>query len=364
MKITDVKKLIPICIKAKIPLFLWGVSGIGKTALVRQWCEENHYNLLVWSLSLKEPGDILGCPYISSNETSTAPPAELPKEGNWIVFMDEMNRARVDTLNAAFKFVDDEIPGYRRPSSVFIMAAGNPSEIIRDETGKKQQAYQVTELDPALLARFLHINVEPTANEWISYAEKTKHDTTIIDFVKGYQETLGYAKISLPPLLPRARGMSFLSELRKAGLNSSEVSLEFQGEVASGLIGIPMASAFTTFIVTNQSYVKFKDLLENFEPNFVIFKKHIKEERTDLINRALTSMENYLFELEQDISYNEGKTALKLILALSKDMQVAIMHKLYKRSSKVIKTITDTKDKKELEQIVKIREELKAMYNE
>ena len=353
MKINDVKKLIPFCIKANIPLYLHGVHGIGKTELVLQWAKDNNYNVLVWPLSLMEPGDILGCPEIVNGRTITAPPVDLPTEGNWIVFIDELNRARVDTQNAAFKFVDDTIPRYKRPKSVYIMAAGNPSDIIRDETGKKQQAYHVTELDPALASRFLHIRVEPSANEWIDFASQTSHDKTVIDFVKGYQESLGYTQIALPPLVSRARGLTFLSALRKVDLPH-----DLQEEVAMGLLGTHFATTFMSFLESGEVYVKFKQLLESNDEDFATFRRHKESGRMDLVNKSMASMENYMFELDRAPTFNEGKIALKMVLELSKDIQLAIIEKIGRKNEKIMDAILGTADEGEKEKIRSLKEEI------
>ncbi len=353
MKIQDVKNLIPFCIKANIPIYLHGVHGIGKTELVLQWAKDNNYQVLVWPLSLMEPGDILGCPEIVNGRTITAPPTDLPTEGKWIVFIDELNRARVDTQNAAFKFIDDTIPRYKRPKSVYIMAAGNPSDIIRDEAGKKQQSYHVTDLDPALASRFLHIKVEPSANEWIEFAKETDHDKTVIDFVKGYQESLGYTQIALPPLVSRPRGLTYLSTLRKVDLPKN-----LEEEVAAGLLGTHFATTFISFLASGEIYVKFKALLDNFQSEFENFKRHREAGRMDLINKSIASMENYLFELDREPTPEENRTALHMILELSKDVQIAIIEKIGRKNEKTLYGILGSANEEEKAKIKSLKEEI------
>ncbi len=320
MKITQIKELIPYAIEAGVPIYLWGVHGIGKTELVHQWAEENGYNVLVWPLSLMEPGDVLGCPEIIEGKTITAPPSDLPREGKWIVFIDEFNRARVDTQNAAFKFIDDTIPRYKRPEDVYIIAAGNPSDMALD-ADSTQQNYHVTELDPALGSRFLHVLVEPAAKEWVDFAEDTKHNDKVVEFVKGYQESLGYAKIALPPIISRPRGLTYLSKFLNVDLPDHLVP-----EVSRGLIGPHFAVTFNDFLMTGEIYVKAKDFVKDFKTSFDKFLRQKEKKRTDLVNRSITSLHNYLKEVEH-LNDVESEAFYHVVFSLSTDMQIAFLSK-------------------------------------
>lgn len=52
----QVKKILRVILKEKIPVFLWGPPGIGKSSLVKQICEEWEAPMVDLRLSLKLRG--------------------------------------------------------------------------------------------------------------------------------------------------------------------------------------------------------------------------------------------------------------------------------------------------------------------
>ena len=55
--------------KANDSVLLNGKHGIGKTSVVKQFAKENNMYLETLILSLKDPSDLLGMPYINHTET-------------------------------------------------------------------------------------------------------------------------------------------------------------------------------------------------------------------------------------------------------------------------------------------------------
>ena len=94
-----------------------------------------------------------------------------PYEGICL-FVDEMNRGTKDVMQAMFQVVlDREMNGRKLNPNTFVITAIN-SDL---------DTYTVTEIDPALLSRFVVIDFEPTVEEWISWGKRNSrlNDTVI-----------------------------------------------------------------------------------------------------------------------------------------------------------------------------------------
>jgi len=108
------KELIPYYFHNRIPLYLWGRPSTGKTSSIRQFAREeakrrgliyseDHYGekyftMKVITLSQFDSPDLRGMPEIKKTPgggsiTSFVPTEELPREGQGIIFFDEMNLA-------------------------------------------------------------------------------------------------------------------------------------------------------------------------------------------------------------------------------------------------------------------------------
>lgn len=106
--------------------------------------------------------------------------AELqPKLTEGILFLDEINRAQDDVLQAVFQLVLDRRLGtYALPTGWHIVCAGNYNEGQYVTNGFT---------DAAFLDRFTHINLdggEPTLEEWVNYMSSRHGDAavSIIEF--------------------------------------------------------------------------------------------------------------------------------------------------------------------------------------
>ena len=158
------RELIEICHMSKLSLHLWGVHGIGKSALVRQFAEDRAIGFVDLRLAQLDATDLRGLPDRSPEGTTQfLPPEELPRNGSGILFLDELNRSSAEVRAAIFQLVlDRRIGNYILPEGWTIVAAGN---FYGDE-------YDTHELDPAFRDRFLHAvlaNGRSTFDEWSSY---------------------------------------------------------------------------------------------------------------------------------------------------------------------------------------------------
>jgi len=198
MNITDLKSSLEYLFKAQVTPFIWGHAGVGKSTIVKQYANDKGYKFFPFYLGTQSDlGDILGLASFVKDKngseiaTTFATPLWLkemieycennPKSGA-IIFLDEFNRARRDVLNGMFSLaLDKTFHTIVLPKNCHVVAAGNPPT---DE-------YITTNVDEtALMARFAHIKLEPTFNEWVAYAKANTFEPTLISFLQDQPELL------------------------------------------------------------------------------------------------------------------------------------------------------------------------------
>ena len=115
-------------IEQKVPAFLWGAPGIGKSSIVKQIAQSNEIDFIDLRLALMDPTDLKGIPFYDkeSHTALWAPPAFLPKSGEGILFLDELNSAAPSVQASAYQLILDRRVGeYELPDGWAIVAAGN-----------------------------------------------------------------------------------------------------------------------------------------------------------------------------------------------------------------------------------------------
>lgn len=245
MNIEQVKRFLPYAFKVKASVVIHGLHGIGKSSVIKQITEELDIGFIDVRLSQMESGDVLGLPDLSEGTTKFITPAWLPRgeKSKGILFLDEINRARPDVLQAIFQLVlDRRIGEYKLPEGWHVVSAVNPNT----------DDYQVTNVfDKALLDRFLHLNLKPTTSEFIQYAMKQEDaDQNFIQFLQAREELIEDQKATLPSIdrTPSRRSNLMAARLLKTGLDADLVN-----EGVGGLIGMVNVMAFTTWMQENET---------------------------------------------------------------------------------------------------------------
>ena len=178
------------------PIFIWGAPGIGKTDIVSQAAKKLNCDLIVFTLSVRDPVDFLGLPDIVDGKTVYAAPGIFPpsadtsagkeeeKSKGGILFFDEMNQGHQSVLNASMRLMlDRKLDNYILPKNWVVFAAGN----------REDEAPSVTDLSHALANRMSHVNYVPDVDSWINWARSDAGkdssgefllDPNILSFVK------------------------------------------------------------------------------------------------------------------------------------------------------------------------------------
>jgi len=177
VNIKQLKESIPFLVKANIATMVVGHHGIGKSQAVRQYCDEQGIGFIDLRLGTQDVGDLLGLADFKVNEkgenvaTKFMQPTWFPTDpdSKGLIFMDEINRARPDVLQAVFQLVlDKRLHEYELPKGWHVIGAMNPST----------EDYVVTDLsDRAFLDRFCHIKLAPSKHEFIQYAKHREFDS-------------------------------------------------------------------------------------------------------------------------------------------------------------------------------------------
>lgn len=124
--------------EADSPVIVWGLPGIGKSAMIASVAEVMGAQYEVVIASQNEPADIVGQPYVTDGEhlTHLVPPwaarlMEADKEGKpGILFLDELDKAPIASQNAALRVARERVVGDKPLGrNVRVVAAANPPEM-------------------------------------------------------------------------------------------------------------------------------------------------------------------------------------------------------------------------------------------
>jgi alkaline phosphatase D len=232
MNTENVRKVLKQCFHASVTPLIWGRHGIGKSEIVHSLANELELGFVDLRLGQMEVGDLIGLPSKENGRTVWLKPSWFPVEkSRGVLFLDELNRARLDVLQAIFQLVlERRLHTHILPQGWKIVCACNPSG----------SDYFVNELDPALLDRFLHIQFRPETSEWIGWGKETgRIREEVSNLIARYPHLLGSQGEEIPlEILPSPRSWEMLSRV----LDGLEDGLWF--ECAMGLVGREAAVAF------------------------------------------------------------------------------------------------------------------------
>ena len=254
MKASILKKSLISMIDSKIPVFVWGNPGVGKSSIIKQIANDKNMEFIDLRLSLLDPTDLRGIPFFDSSNKSAiwAKPEFLPNSNSkafGILFLDEINSAPPTVQAAAYQLIlDRKIGEYTLPINYAIVAAGN----YESDRG-------VTYRMPTPLAnRFVHLDFELDFEEWKSWAYESKIDTSIISF-------LSYKPQNLFTFDAKAKEKSFATPRSWSFVNdilNSNLQIEFLKDVISGAVGKDSSDEFMNFCKVIDKLPNIQEILE------------------------------------------------------------------------------------------------------
>lgn len=164
-------------IDAKQPVMIHGSPGVGKSQVVKQVAEQRNIKMIDLRLSQLDPVDLRGVPSVDTKQHMTKwnPPDFLPRDGEGILFLDEINSAAQATQAAAYQLVlDRRLGDYEVPPGWAIIAAGN----------RATDRAIVNQMSTALKNRFTHINYEVHNDDWCDWALRHNVAVEVLGFIR------------------------------------------------------------------------------------------------------------------------------------------------------------------------------------
>lgn len=241
---------------AEIAILIQGPTGIGKSYLVKDIAAGLELPVVDRRLSQMSEGDMVGLPELVDGTTRFCPPdwyAQACREPV-VLFMDELNRATPEVIQAAFQIVlDRELNGHKLHPETRVFAAVNVGA-----------EYEVNEMDPALLRRFWSIELEPTHADFIDWAEG-KLAPVIVDFIRQHEEHLRPTKATEPgKVAPNPASWERLDKSLKH-MGEVERPSDVWYPVALGMVGVEAAISLVEFAKNWENEVSAEDVLDNFD---------------------------------------------------------------------------------------------------
>jgi hypothetical protein len=256
-------------------LLIRGPHGIGKSQIAAEVGRVLDMRVIDLRLSQMTEGDFLGLPKIvepildhdgnvvKHGMTEFRPPWWFiaAMEGPVVLFLDEINRAVPEVMQCAFQLVlDRAIQGKSVHPGTIVIAAINASH-----------HYQVNEMDPALLDRFLVVDMVPNIDVWKKWARGPgKIDSAIVEFCGQHPDHWwhnpeGSSGLQPGKVYPTPRAWDMLNRcLEHAGLLQDPTKAMFR-YMAQGLVGNEAGAAFYDFVKNYDRNITAEQLLNHYE---------------------------------------------------------------------------------------------------
>ena len=238
MKASNITKVVGNLIDRKLPVFIWGAPGIGKSSIVKKIAKDKDLEFIDLRLSLLDPTDLKGIPFFNAEtkEGVWAKPSFLPSiEGSkGILFLDEINTAPPAVQASAYQLILDRRVGeYELPEGWSIVAAGN----------RETDRGVVYKMPPPLANRFVHFEMEVDFNDWKSWAYAAKIESSIIAYL-AYDKSMLFTfdPTSNEKSFATPRSWEYVDSIIKSGIESELIL-----DSISGAVGRESAIGYLSF---------------------------------------------------------------------------------------------------------------------
>ena len=317
-----------INVASKLPVetsvLLRGPHGIGKSQVVRQLARVFNLPVTDRRLSQMSEGDMIGLPSTDGETTRFNPP-------DWFkaacvkpvcLFLDELNRATPEVMQAAFQIVlDRELNGWKLHKDTRVFAAINNSA-----------AYTVNEMDPALLDRFWTIDLSPTVEDWLTWARADGNiNSTMVDFIAGNEKWLDSPKDVEPgKVSPSRRSWERLSQALTAAGIAEDPKHELFYPMSLGYIGTEATIAYHSFAKTVDAQVTGEEILQDYPKCKKKVSKLGQEKQNILIEKVA---EHITKSGIQTLDDTQGSNLAAFMKDLPGELRVACWSKLTQGAS-------------------------------
>ena len=299
---------------ADISVLVRGPHGIGKSQVAAPLADDEGKTLIDRRLSQMSEGDMVGLPELVDGVTRFCPPdwyARACREA-CVLLLDELNRATPEVMQAAFQIVlDRELNGHRLHEGTRVVACINASA-----------EYEVNEMDPALLDRFWVCDLEPSDEDWLTWAADRIHPM-IQDFIRQNPAHLRHKEQVEPgKVYPSPRSWERVdASLKSAGIVDDHTSAAFY-PICLGLLGVEASISFKEFCKTYEAQVSAEDILNDFDRVKDILKGSPQDRMSDFVEKLANNCK------DEEWTVTQARNVKKFAGLLNDEMLVQLWNRL------------------------------------
>jgi len=306
VKASNIIKVVNQLIKKRLPVFIWGAPGIGKSSIVKQIAKSQNLEFIDLRLSLLDPTDLKGIPFFNADtkEGVWAKPSFLPSvEGSkGILFLDEINTAPPAVQASAYQLVlDRKVGEYELPEGWSIVAAGN----------RENDRGVVYKMPPPLANRFVHFEMEVDFNDWKSWAYSVNIESSIIAYL-AYDKSMLFTfdASSNEKSFATPRSWEYVDKIIKSDIESNLIL-----DSISGAVGREAAIGYLSFKKVMHSLPDLNHILDGT-------LTRIEEDDPKIVMALAIGLVNTLLENGSDNAINN---VLKFSLELPSEFSIMLV---------------------------------------
>lgn len=265
-------------------MLIFGKSGIGKTAIVKEYAEENGLKLLDYDLAGRLPEEVAGIPAVNGDFYTRTLDKELEDffacEGEgYILLFDEINQGSPDTLNTLYRITHPN-PKMRvwaghNISKCQIVACGNMAD------GSDGTVY-LTDLPTPLINRFY-----------------------VFELVASNKDTTNYLKAKYKNIPQVAKYIRVMLDNDISPRDIDEVLKNLQYDYSSRFIEAKIGSALTAKLLDIQKGIKNLDPAELLTNARKVYKQFKEDGEVMFGAETITTEEGLKVKLSEFLSDEE-----------------------------------------------------------
>ena len=341
--ITTIRSFLRVApmLPAETSIMLRARTGCGKSDTIRYLAELiakqlklRNYPVIDRRLGQMTEGDIIGLPSTEGRKTRFNPVDWYVEacERPCLLFLDELNRATIEVMQAAFQIARDrEMNGWKLHPETRVCTAINVGA-----------EYMVNEIDPALLDRFWVVDLDPDIDDWLEWAKSPRGNihSNLINFINDTRHTTrteksGSAKNGwLDPPANANHGEKQVSRRSWEALNNALVRANIIDKpddamfytMCMGYVGVEAAAAFREYVKTCDRQVSGDDVINDYDSH----RDTVKAMTQDQINDMISKVADYMLKNIKVLSDKQGSNLNYFMSDLSGELRIVCWTQLTK----------------------------------